>query len=181
MAEEIKSIFDTLDELLAKTRLDDVTAESTGFETLPEGYYLCEVEKTTMSASKSSGNPMVSFQLKVVEDGHKVRLEENGNVSLEDIPHTSNRKIFKHYPFKDESSVKRFATDMLKFEDGEGESILPKEAFTTSEVLNDALDVLEGMRIYVQVTNTEKDDGTINSWSNLISWKRANLLELPIN
>ena len=180
MAEEIKSIFDTLDELLAKTRLDDVTAESSGYETLPEGYYLCEVEKTTLGSSKTSGNPMVSFQLKVVEDGHKVGFDGNGNVSLEDIPHTKGRKIFKHYPFKDESSVKRFATDMLKFEDENG-SILPKEAFTTSDVLNDALEILEGMNIYVQMTNNEKDDGTVNSWANLISWKRASLLELPIN
>lgn len=169
-------MFDILDELLQETELDSVTAESTGFEVLPEGYYLCEISKHSFGESKTKKNPMVTFQFKVVENGHSVNADTS---ALEEIKSTKNRVIFKYYPFTDTTSVKRFATDMLKFEDENGQSILPKEAFTTSEVLEDALDILDGMRIYINITHSEKDDGTTNAWANLISWKRARLLELP--
>ena len=43
--EDLKAMFSSLDELLNKTDLEDVTAESTGYQDLPDGYYLSEVEK----------------------------------------------------------------------------------------------------------------------------------------
>ena len=70
---------------------------------------------------------------------------------------------------------------MLKFEgEVEGEPLLPKEAFLNSETLEDALDCLIGCGIYVNVSTSEKDDGTKSTWTNLISWKRADALELPM-
>ena len=164
--------------ILAKTKLDDVSAESQGFSELPDGYYLCEVEKTDFKESKSTHLPMVSFTFKIVEDGIGFITSET-DIKEVALTGTKNRKIFKHYVFKDESSVKRFASDMLKFE-GEiaGEPLLPKEAFITSETMLDALDILEGMRLYVQSDTSEKDDGTKSTWYNLISWKRAAELEL---
>lgn len=175
---DIKNALSALDEILAKTALDDVSAESQGFSELPDGYYLCEVEKAEFKESKTSKLPMVAFTFKIVEDGTGIEYNES-EVIFKTLKSTKNRKIFKYYVFKDESSVKRFASDMLKFE-GEvaGEPLLPKEAFTSSETLLDALDVLEGMRIYVQSDTTEKDDGTKSTWCNLISWKRATELEL---
>ena len=181
MNEDIKKMHASLNALLATTDLTDVTAESSGFSELPEGYYLCEVEEAKLTTSKTSGAPMVSLRFKVVEDGHAVEIDEVGNVNMTDLKKTSNRKIFTHYPFKDDRSVKRFVTDMLKFE-GEtpGESLLPKEAFTTAETLEDALGALIGMRIYVQVSVTINDDDSKSVWNNLISWKRASALELPM-
>ena len=180
MAEQnIKNALELLDQLLSTTNLDDVSADQQGFNELPDGYYLCEVEEAKFTTSKSSGNPMVSFKFKITEDGIAVEYN-NDKITLKDIKHTQNRKIFKHYVLKDDSSVRRFASDMLKFE-GEvaGEPLLPKEAFTTSDTLIDALDVLTGMRLYVQSDTSEKDDGTKSTWYNLISWKRAKDLELP--
>ena len=70
---------------------------------------------------------------------------------------------------------------MLKFEgDTAGESLLPKEAFLSSETIEDALDILIGKRIYIQVSTTVNDDDSKSTWNNLISWKRAAALELPI-
>ena len=85
-----------------------------------------------------------------------------------------------YYVLKDTNSVRRFVSDMLKFEGEEpGKPLLDKEYFMNSEILEDALKLLVGMRIYVQITKSESADGNIRSWQNLISWKRAAMLELP--
>ena len=172
------SYFDQIDEILGKINLEDIDADSNDrYEDLPEGYYLCEVEEATLAESQSSHQPMVSFQFKVTENGYT--LNEEGT-SLIEIDKTKNRKIFAYYVLKDERSVKRFISDMLKFEgEVEGEPLLDKEYFTNSELINDALDVLKGSRIYVQVSLTEYN-GKASSWKNLISWKRAKSLELPL-
>lgn len=179
---DFTKIHSTLNSILGQADLSDVTAESTGFSDLPDGYYLCEVEEAKLTESKSSHQPMVAITLKVSEDGIDASVDDNGNVSSEAIPKTKNRKIFKYYVLKDETSVRRFVTDMLKFEgDVAGESLLPKEAFTTSETIEDALDILTGYRLYIQVSTTVKEDDNSKSvWYNFITWKRAAMLELPI-
>lgn len=177
---DIKSLFDKLDDLLSTVDLSDVTAESAGFTELPDGYYLCEVEKAEIRESKSSKMPMAAFTFKISEDGHTAEVDESGEPVITDIKKTANRKIFMYYVFKDERSVKRFATDMLKFEgEEEGEPLLPKEAFLSGDTVNDALEILTGMRIYVHVSTTTNEDDTKSTWNNLISWKRAKVLGLP--
>lgn len=175
-------MFAQLDKILSSSDLKDVTSENVGFQELPEGYYLCEVEKAELTSSKKSGNPMVAFTMKVVEDGFTAVIEDNGSVNLTSIDKSKNKKIFIYYVFKDEQSVKRFAADMLKFE-GEvvGEPILSKEYFMSSELLADALDILVDANIYVQITKNENSDGTSSTWNNMISWKRAAALELPVD
>lgn len=178
--EELKNVLGNLNELLSQTDLKDVTAESAGFQELPEGYYLSEVESAKLTVSKTSKQPMVAFQLKVVDDGVNINPDDESG-SLIKIKGSKNRKIFIYYTLKDDGSVKRFVTDMLKFEGKEpGQPILDKEYFTNAEVLEDALDILVGLRIYVQVTVSEKEDGSTSTWQNLISWKRAEKLELPL-
>ena len=167
-----------LDSLLNDVSLDDVSADSQGFSELPDGYYLTEVETADLTASKSSGFPMVSFRLSIVEDGVKVGFEED-DPTFKQIKKSKGRKVFKHFVLKDTTAIKRFASDMLKFIDENGESILPKEAFMNSETLVDALDILVGMRIYIQLDTTEKDDGSKSQWTNLISWTRVTELGLP--
>ena len=180
MDNNINSTLELLDQILGSTNFEDVSSESSGFESLPDGYYLSEVEEAKLTTSKSSGQPMVSFRFKIVENGIYVKFEETGEITFVTQKGTQNRKIFKHYVLKDEAGVKRFASDMLKFEDETGDSLLPREAFTNSETLLDALDVLESRRIYVQSDTREKDDGTKSNWVNLISWKRVNDLGLPV-
>ena len=177
MNDNMEEMFENLDGLLAQTDLKDVTAEGAGFEELPEGYYLCEVEKAELKVSKSSKMPMVAFQFKVVDDGVTIK---NENEDWTPIKGSKNRKIFMYYVLKDETSVKRFATDMLKFEgDTAGESLLEKECFMNSSLLCDALEILEsGYRIYIQISVSENQDGTSSTWKNLVSWKRAANLEL---
>ena len=173
---DMTSIFKTLDDILGQTDLSDVTAESTPFSELPDGYYLTEVEKAELKESKSSHMPMVAFQLNVVEDG--LGIDENGKFF--DIKKTKGRKVFLYYVLKDDASVRRFATDMLKFEGSEQDKpILDKEYFMNSQTLVDALDILVGMRIYCQSSTTINKDDTTSNWKNLISWKRARMLELP--
>lgn len=181
MNNEIKKLHEQLDALLGNTDLSDVSAEGPGFSELPDGYYNCEVETAELKVSKSSGQPMVSFKFKVTENGYAVQIDEKQNVHLSEIKKTKDRVIFIHYVLKNETWVKRFVTDMLKFE-GEvaGEPLLPKEAFIASETIEDALDLLVGKRIYVQVSTTTNEDDTESTWKNLISWKRAAALELPM-
>lgn len=79
-----------------------------------------------------------------------------------------------YYVLKDENSIRRFVQDMLKFEgEKEGEPILGKEYFTNAELLEDALEILKGMRIWVQSSTTVNDDESTSTWKNLITWKRA--------
>lgn len=174
---DLNALFQSLDAVLKQTDLSDVTAESTNFSELPDGYYLCEVEKAELKESKSSHQPMVAFQFAVVADG----LGIDENAGLVEIKKTKGRKIFMYYVLKDENAIRRFATDMLKFEgEKKGEPILDKAYFTTSSVLLDALDILVGMRIYIQSSTSVNDDKSKSIWKNLISWKRAEALELPV-
>lgn len=174
--EDMNKLFDSLNGILNTADLTDVTAEGEGFKDLPDGYYLGEVEKAELKESKSSHMPMVAFQFKVTDDGYSVN--EQGEYNA--LSKTKGRKIFIYYVLKDESSVKRFATDMLKFEgEMEGEPLLDKDCFTNSELLVDALEILVGRRVYIHCSTTENSDGSNSTWKNLISWKRAKALELP--
>lgn len=177
--EDIKKVFDLINDVLQDVKLDDVTSETSGNTELPDGYYLSEVAKAEITESKTSGKPMVAFQFKTVEDGVAVDVTEDGLVSKSNIDNTKGRYIFIYYPITDERSVKRFVSDMLKFEDENGESLLPKEAFTTAEVLDEALEVLVGRYVYVQIsTSMNKNTGENNTWRNLVSWKRMAKLEI---
>lgn len=177
---DMKELFSRLDDILSDVDLSDITQDSAGFEALPDGYYLCEVENTELKESKSSHNPMVAFTFKICENGIVPTVNDNGNNEFIQLSKTKNRKIFMYFVLKDERSIKRFASDMLKFEDSYGDPILPKEAFMSSDTILDALDCLVGMRLYINVSTSENDDGTKSQWNNLISWKRANIMELPI-
>lgn len=176
--------YNALDELLGSVDLDDVTSEKSGgkFEDLPEGYYLCEVKSAELTKSKSSGQPMIKIQFKVVENGVGVDVNEKGDAVFVDIPKSKNRIMFKYYVLKDEKAVKTYVSDMLKFEGDEaGTPLLDKELFLSSVTMSEALNILEGSRIYVQVSVSEnKTTGEKSNWQNLISWTRAAKLELPM-
>ena len=174
--------FDNLNALLSKVNLDPITADSSGgYEELKDGYYLSEVEKAELTVSKNSGNPQVAMTFKIVEDGIGSYIDERGYQKFSKIEHTKNRKIFKYYPLATEKDVNRFVSDMLKFEgDTPGEPILPKEAFTTGETIEEAVDALVGFRIYVQASTTiKKGTEEKQTWYNLISWNRATQFNLP--
>lgn len=177
MDELNSNVFSQLDELLKSTDLTNVTADGAGFEDLKDGYYLCELEKAELKTSKSSGQPMVAIQFKVVEDGVDINTSTG---ELVPIKGSKNRKMFKNYVLTNATSMERFVSDMLKFE-GEvaGEPLLEKEAFTSSELLESALDILVGRNIYVQVSTSKKNDGSTSTWQNPISWKRVAALKLP--
>ena len=170
--------FTKLSDLLTQVDWETVT-EVDSFDDLPEGYYLCEVEKAELKMNKAQTNQQVSFQFKIVEDGIQESLDAKGYSVLREIPATKNRKAFKHYPFKDVMGIKRFVTDMLKFEGEDGAPILEKEYFMHEETINDALDILVGMRIYMQVSIRESQ-GKKSSWNDIIGWSRAKELGLPV-
>ena len=176
--------YNALDESLGSVDLDDVTSEKSGseFEELPEGYYLCEVKKAELTKSKSSGNPMIKIQFKVIENGIGVDVNEKGDAVFVDIPKSKNRCMFKYYVLRDEKSVKTYVSDMLKFEGSEpGVPLLEKELFLSSVTMSEALNLLEGSQIHIQVSVSEnKTTKEKSSWQNLISWSRAAKLELPM-
>lgn len=166
-------LFKKVDSVLTKVDLSKTTSESVGFEDLKPGYYLCEVESAKLTESKKTHNPQIALTLKAIADG--IAFDDDNNRTK--LSGCKNRKVFKYYPLTDETTVKRFVSDMLKFEDENSESILPQEAFTTAETLTDALEVIEGMRVYVQLTVSGEGENKSN-WVSLISWKRVAELEL---
>lgn len=170
--------FIKLGDLLGQVDWNTVTEEN-AYEDLPEGFYLCEVEKAELKTNKAETNMQVSFQYKIVENGLVEAMDDRGNSVLKEIPGTANRKVFKHYPFKDTNGIKRFVVDMVKFE-GEvpGEPLLGAEYFMTEETFPDALGCLIGSRIYIQATYKESQ-GKKNCWYDVLSWDRAKKLGLP--
>lgn len=166
-------LFKKVDSVLTKVDLSKTTAENVGFEDLKPGYYFCEVESAKLTESKKTHNPQIALTLKTIANGFDIDENDVHN----ELKGSKNRKIFKYYPLTDETTVKRFVSDMLKFESEDGESILPQEAFTTAETLTDALEVIEGMRIYVQLTVSGEGESKSN-WVSLLSWKRVADLEL---
>lgn len=167
-----------LNKIIQGTQLEDVTSEfNTGFDELPDGYYLSEVEKVELRETKETHNPMIMIQFKVVEDA--IQIDDSGSQFLS-ISKTKGRKIFMNFVIKDEKSYKRFVSDMLKFENSEGEAILDKSYFTVDdETMMQALDALVGYSVYIHLSTTINSDDTKNQWRNLISWKRVSDLGLP--
>lgn len=177
MENENKFDFSNLDDLLSTVDLEGVTSEGSGnFQELPDGYYNCEVVNCKLTESKTSNQPMVAFEFKTIGNGHGV--DDLGEYV--ENKKTDGKRINLYYVLKDERSVKRFVTDMLKFEGEEpGVSLLGKEYFTNSELIEEALDCLVGSRIYIQISTTVNDDDSKSVWKNMISWKRVAALELP--
>lgn len=173
--------FIKLGDVLSQVNWSTVT-EQQSFEDLPEGFYLCEVEKAELKMNKAETNMQVSFTYKVVEPGLAEAIDDRGNSVLREIPGTVNRKIFKHYPFKDANGVKRFVVDMVKFEapDTPGEPILSPEYFMTEETFPDALNCLIGCRIYIQAAYKESN-GQKNCWYDVVGWDRAEKMQLPVD
>ncbi len=182
-----------LDDLLAGTSLDDVSAESSGYDELKSGYYLSEVTEAKLGNSKSSGLPMVSFRFKVIQDGIIEMTDEENNTYFTRAKHTENRNIFKNYVLKDQKSIKTLVSDLLKYEgDVQGTPILDeiltvedengkkKTSLPSTEVLMGCLEVLTGLTIFVKVdVREDKEDKTkTNTWTSLVSWSRATELGL---
>ena len=182
-----------LDDLLGGVNMNGVSAESTGYQDLPNGYYLCEVETASLEKSKTSGLPMVKFGLKVVQNGIIETQDEDNNVYLERAQGTKNRKIFKYYildPSKDfEKAVKSVISDLLKFEGSEpgtellGEILRDDDGKLTTpstELLKGCLEVIIGSTIYVksETSPSKKNPNEKSTWTNLIGWGRAEKLGL---
>lgn len=169
---ELQKVFGALDALIKDTDINAVDAESVGFSDLPVGYYLCEVTKSELRKAKTSDNAQAFLRFKVLDDG--MNIDDDGD--LVDIRGTKGKSVNKFYTFKDSDSFTRFVSDMLKFE-GEtaGEPLLPKQAFTDSRVISEALQALVGSRVYINATETKSGD----RWYNLVSWKTAARIGLP--
>lgn len=185
--EMLDALFASVNEVLKKADLNGVSAEGTGNRELPDGYYLAELQSAELQLSKNSGRPQAKLTFKTVENGIKQEVTEEGNVNIVNVPKTSNMFVYMYYPLKTDDSgesLRKFVSDMMKFESKPGEPVLPKEAYTRADVLNDALELLSSMklRMYIQVSTTTRTvDGVEqkSTWKNLISWKRARGLELP--
>ncbi len=176
-----REITSQLDNLLGKVNFEEAINEPEGYQELPDGYYLGCVEKAELTVSKSSNQPMVALTFKVVEDGQKTDCDANGEIFYSEAKGSKNRKIFMYFVLKDENSVSRFARDMVKFEDENGQPLLDIQCFTSSDLLMDALDILQSIKpqLYIQLSTTVKDE-KVSTWKNLISWTRAEVLELPL-
>lgn len=190
MAEQDLSVIAAaLDATLAQCDLTNTTSDK-GTGDLPDGYYLCEVEKAELVSSKS-GYPMVKFRYKVVENGYKSVVDDKGNDILVEAKGTMGNPIFMNYVLSNASQIPFFVSDMLKFANTEdlNKPLLAdteeeaKYYFTNTELLVQALDIISmGCRIYIMVQsvpNKENKD-VMDKKYNPIKWKRASELGLPV-
>lgn len=180
--------FTKLNELTQNINLEETNQNSgTGFEELPDGYYLGELEKIELKETKTNQDPMFSCQFKVVENGYKL---DDEKLKFVPIASTSNRKIFINYIIKyekdekgnitgiDEKAYKRFVSDMLKFVGENNESLLDKAFFSQgTSVLEQAFELIIGARLYIHLDTPSNGN---NQWKNPISWKRASDIGLPL-
>lgn len=177
MDSNLSDIFAKLDAALASTDLNSITADSRAFSEVPGGYYLTEVVKAELGASKS-GEPMVKLQFNIVEDGKKDD-DGEGYITLQG---TKNRRLFKNYVLKDVNGITRYISDMLKFEDPNerGKPFLPAEAYKNHETIELALQTLVGNRIFVfnDVKIDPENPENKSTWLNLLTWNRATDLGL---
>ena len=159
-----------LDELLKNIKIEEIKSDDSEYPNLPDGYYLCEVEKVEFKESKTSGNEMLAWQFKVVENG----INFDDEMKKYYLENTSNRKIFTYHILKDESSMKRAISDLLKFEEVEGEPILSKDYFVNKEAMELCFELLIGKNIWIKL-QTDKNE---NQWKRFVGWKGAKNLEL---
>ena len=172
---DLSIINQALDELLQATDLSKVSASGVGFEDLPDAYYLTETVKYDIKMSPGNDNaapcPMITLSFKVLDNGWK-RLEDEDNFVR--VEGTKGRWISKTYWLSDTQSVKKFTSDMLKFENPEmpGEPILDIEYFTNSQLLRDAMDIIASqLRIYIKLSSYEKKDTKeTKQTQNLVKW-----------
>ena len=172
---DYEKIASSLDKLLGSVDLSSTSEEGVRFQ-LPEGYFRCLVEKAELKESKS-GNPMVSFELKTMEDGKKSIVDEQGYAQLVDAPHTADKKIYINYVLSNELQVGFFVSDMLKFQDLEtNEPFFTADDFSNTEGIIQVCDVLAtGAEIYIMVQNTDKKNDKGETIQNFkpITWNRA--------
>lgn len=179
MSEENNDLFEDLNEVLQSTDFSNVSADNGGgFENLPDGYYLAEVKEAELKRSKA-GKPMVSIRFSVVDNGYTF----TENDECVQMAQGKNRLIFKNYVISDATGAKRFASDMMKFEDPEkpSEPLLPSDAWKDKDTLVMSLQVLDMMncRIWLHLETRIGKDGNNNQWTSLLSFDRANQIGLP--
>lgn len=175
---DLRELYKNVDSILSSVNVENIDPNAPDFDNLPDGYYLCEVQKLELCVSKK-GNLQVKGQFKTIENGLKVVIDEDGDSKLEEITKTKDRMIFKYWTLSEKKDVEKFIKDMLKFEGDEpGVPLLEKEYFSNSELLEQALEVLQEMNIYAQISTSKNKEGESSSWTNLISWSRAASLGL---
>lgn len=192
MSEEInkeelaRSMFGEIDSIISETKLDNVSAEGSGFDELPCGYFLCECVKAEMRRNKDD-KPMVWLNFHTVGTGYQLddtTDEWNTITDSSGKPLRAGQSLSLFYVLKDANSFKRFVADMLKFEDPEvpNQPLLPKEKWVSAEYMYSALQYVEVLksRIWINRYESENKDGVKSIWSKPISWQRAiDNLRLP--
>ena len=177
---DYQKISQSLDELLKSVDLSNTTEEGVK-QDLPDGYYLCQVDKAQLGESKN-GHPMFTIEYLTTEDGKRNVVDEEGYAQLEDAKGTANKKIFVNYVLSNEQQITFFVSDMLKFTDLDSDTpFFTKDDFLdTTGIVNVAEALTNGGIIYimVQTVESQKEPGQFIKKYKPITWKRARKLEL---
>ena len=116
---DLSSVFNTVDGLLSQVNVEKIDPNAPDFDNLPEGYYSVEVVKAELTVSKSSDKPQIKLQLKTVENGLGIVIDEDGDSVFQEIEKTKDRMLYKYYPLTTKAEVEKMIKDMLKFEGDE--------------------------------------------------------------
>ena len=118
--------------------LTKATAAPDEYAKLPDGDYGCSIESVTLTTTKETGQPMLSWVFRVEDEGD-----------------FEGRLIFKNSVFNSVQNAKRAQKDLAKF-----------GVDTTSvEAIMDALPDLEGEVLIVQLTPDRNGE---SQWVNLL-------------
>lgn len=174
------SICDEINGLIQQTDLSNVSANSTGYDELPFGYYRTKFSNVKVGRTRSTQTPMVTLTLEVLEDGYKLN---DATLQFERIGGVTKRLIFKNYVIGDSKGLKSLVSDLKKVEDPTDNNV----PILTDNDLKDFPSMWEFMKefiksemyIWVHVRETTKKDGTKGSWTDLVSDSTALEAGLP--
>lgn len=169
----------SIDSALQEVNFDNITSESSGFDELPAGYYLVELVRAEIKLSKSTGEPMVAFAFKGIDNGY---ILDDTTYDWSDVGVGKGRYL-NVYDAKINSTngIKRLISDLMKFVDAVGEPIVHKEDVSNSQLLQATLEALveESCRMWLQRQEGKDKEGKPTFYTNMISWQKAEDLKLP--
>lgn len=172
------SICDEINGLIQQTDLSNVSANSTGYDELPFGYYRTKFSGVKVGRTKSTQTPMVTLTLEVLEDGYKLN---DATLQFERIGGVTKRLVFKNYVIGDSKGLKSLVSDLKKVEDQDGQPLLTDDYLKDFPAMYTFMKffVENGFTIWVRVRETKKKDGTTGSWTDLVSDSTALEAGLP--
>ncbi len=100
----------------AKKALEEAKQNNKEYEEVPDGSYICKLEKLELGEAKTSGKPMIKGMFRIVEGAHKKQCLFINQVFTRGFPQHKGLEFLRSLKVFDESEID-FDGDFKDFED----------------------------------------------------------------